>query len=97
MVQGELEETRQPLDIAKELFTTTDALTKSKLSGKEIIIVSRALWYGEKYGIPEIGDLVNKILLLKRSEGGMVLKYFKDIMKSMKPTFETKEGGDVRV
>lgn len=93
-----VDEGRQPLDVTKEFFTEENLKTKSNLNGREIMVIARALWFGTQYNIPEIGQLVKEILLLRRSKGGQALKYFKDTLKNMKPSFETKEGdGAMRI
>ncbi len=91
----EINEGRQPLDVTKEFFTSENLKTKSNLNGREIMVIARALWFGTQYNIPEIGQLVQEILLLRRSKGGQALKYFRDTLKNMKPSFETKEGEGV--
>lgn len=95
MEEQVIDEQRQPLDVTKEFFTGENLMTKSNLTGREIMIISRALWFGDKYHAPEVEELVNKILLLRRSKGGMSLKFFKETLKNMKPSFETKEGAGV--
>lgn len=90
-----LDEGRQPLDVTKEFFTSENLKTKSNLNGREIMVIARALWFGKKYSIPEIPELVTEILLLRRSKGGLSLKYFRDTLKNMKPSFEQKEGEGV--
>ena len=93
-----IDEGRQPLDVTKEFFTEENLKTKSNLNGREIMVIARALWFGNQYNIPEVATLVKEILLLRRSKGGISLKFFKDTLKNMKPSFETKEGeGAMRI
>lgn len=89
------DEERQTLDIAKEVFTTLDHLTKSNLTGSEVMVIARSLWFAEKYDIPEIPKVVDRLLLLKRSQGGLVLKIFRDILKNMHPEFKTDGSNEV--
>ena len=93
----ESESERQFLDIAREIFMESDAETKSKLNRNEIVTFSRALWYGNQYDIPEIESLVGHLLLMKRSEGALGLKSFKEVLKGMKPELTQNQGGKLEV
>lgn len=94
----EFDEQRQPLDITKEFFAESEMYTKSILSAHEIVIIARALYFGNRYHVPDVEELVKRLLLLRRSKGGKVLNYFKETLKNMKPTFESKQSeGEMRI